>query len=32
MNEAALANKDSYYVAVKLFLVKDGKLFIFKDK
>ncbi len=24
--------KDLYYVAVKIFLEKDGKLFIFKDK
>ena len=24
--------KDTYYVAIKLFLEQDGKLFIFKDK
>ncbi|PIR46737.1 MAG: hypothetical protein COV07_02630 [Candidatus Vogelbacteria bacterium CG10_big_fil_rev_8_21_14_0_10_45_14] len=26
-----IADKDLYYVAVKVFLEKDGKLFIFKD-
>lgn len=32
MAYADLINKDTYFVAVKLFLEKDGKLFIFKDK
>jgi ADP-ribose pyrophosphatase YjhB (NUDIX family) len=27
-----IINKDLYFVAVKLFIEKDGKLFIFKDK
>ena len=30
--DANIAQKDTYFVAVKLFLEKDGKLFIFKDK
>ena len=32
MAESDLIHKDQYYVAVKLFLERDGKLFIFKDK
>lgn len=32
MSEADLKYKDQYYVAVKLFLEKEGRLFIFKDK
>jgi 8-oxo-dGTP pyrophosphatase MutT (NUDIX family) len=32
MLESDLKYKDRYYVAVKLFLEKEGKLFIFKDK
>ena len=32
MAESDLINKDLYYVAVKLFLERDGKLFVFKDK
>lgn len=32
MADQGIAEKDSYFVAVKLFLEKDGKLFIFKDK
>lgn len=32
MAESDLIHKDQYYVAVKLFLEKEGKLFIFKDK
>lgn len=32
MADADIAQKDTYFVAVKLFLEKDGKLFIFKDK
>ncbi|MBL7045592.1 MAG: NUDIX domain-containing protein [Parcubacteria group bacterium] len=27
-----MEEKDTYFVAVKLFLEDDGKLFIFKDK
>lgn len=27
----SIADRDQYYVAVKVFLEKDGKLFIFKD-
>jgi len=27
----SISDKDTYYVAVKVFLEKDGKLFIFKD-
>ncbi len=30
--DADIAQKDTYFVAVKLFLEKEGKLFIFKDK
>ena len=32
MAESDLKYKDQYYVAVKLFLEKDGKFFVFKDK
>lgn len=32
MADQGIAQKDTYFVAVKLFLEKDGKLFIFKDK
>lgn len=32
MTESHLINQDQYYVAVKLFLERDAKLFIFKDK
>ncbi|MAQ59471.1 hypothetical protein CL638_02050 [bacterium] len=32
MAESDLKYKDQYYVAVKLFLEKDDKLFVFKDK
>lgn len=32
MADQDIAQKDTYFVAVKLFLEKDGKLFIFKDK
>ena len=32
MAESDLIHKDQYYVAVKLFLNKNGKLFIFKDQ
>lgn len=32
MADSDLIYKDQYYVAVKLFLEKEGKLFIFKDK
>lgn len=32
MSEADLKYKDQYYVAVKLFLEKEGRFFIFKDK
>lgn len=31
MDEASLANKDLYYVPVKLFLTRGNQLFIFKD-
>ena len=27
----SIADKDTYYIAVKVFLEKDGRLFIFKD-
>jgi 8-oxo-dGTP pyrophosphatase MutT (NUDIX family) len=32
MTESDLIHKDQYYVAVKLFLEKGGKFFIFKDR
>lgn len=32
MTESDLKYKDQYYVAVKLFLEKEGKFFVFKDK
>lgn len=32
MVDQDIAQKDTYFVAVKLFLEKEGKLFIFKDK
>ena len=32
MADLDIAQKDTYFVAVKLFLERDGKLFIFKDK
>jgi len=32
MADQDIAQKDTYFVAVKLFLERDGKLFIFKDK
>lgn len=32
MADSDLIHKDTYYVAVKLFLERDGQLFIFKDK
>jgi 8-oxo-dGTP pyrophosphatase MutT (NUDIX family) len=32
MAYADISNKDTYFVAVKLFLERGGKLFIFKDK
>ena len=32
MADVDITQKDTYFVAVKLFLEKDGKLFIFKDK
>lgn len=32
MADQDIAQKDTYFVAVKLFLEKEGKLFIFKDK
>lgn len=32
MAESDLVYKDQYYVAVKLFLENDGKLFVFKDR
>lgn len=32
MADQDIAQKDTYFVAVKLFLEKDGKFFIFKDK
>lgn len=32
MADQDILQKDTYFVAVKLFLEKDGKLFIFKDK
>jgi 8-oxo-dGTP pyrophosphatase MutT (NUDIX family) len=32
MADQNIAQKDTYFVAVKLFLERDGKLFIFKDK
>lgn len=32
MAESDLIYKDLYYVAVKVFLEKDGKFFVFKDK
>lgn len=31
MADSDLKFKDQYYVAVKLFLERDGKLFVFKD-
>lgn len=32
MADIDIAQKDTYFVAVKLFLERDSKLFIFKDK
>ncbi|MEK7531087.1 MAG: NUDIX domain-containing protein [Patescibacteria group bacterium] len=32
MADTGVENKDTYYVAVKVFLEREGKLFIFKDK
>lgn len=32
MADQNIEQKDTYFVAVKVFLEKDGKLFIFKDK
>ena len=32
MSDPDITQKDTYFVAVKLFLEKEGKLFIFKDK
>lgn len=32
MADQDIAQKDTYFVAVKIFLERDGKLFIFKDK
>ncbi len=32
MADQGIAQKDTYFVAVKLFLERDGKLFIFKDR
>ncbi|MEN9390178.1 MAG: hypothetical protein RLZZ283_278 [Candidatus Parcubacteria bacterium] len=32
MGDIGVEQKDTYYVAVKVFLERDGKLFIFKDK
>lgn len=32
MADSDIAQKDTYFVAVKVFLEKDGELFIFKDK
>lgn len=32
MSEAGIENKDSYFVAVKVFLERDGKFLITKDK
>lgn len=31
MTEVGIANKDTYFVAVKIFLEKDGKFLILKD-
>ena len=32
MGDIGVEQKDTYFVAVKVFLERDGKLFIFKDK
>ncbi len=32
MSESGISNKETYFVAVKVFLERDGKLYITKDK